>query len=248
MLDPLPWATRLDDLLARDIDTLLVQWTRHDEALFSHPTNAEDWLAQRIAQASEQGMQLVLGLYAQSDYFKYINQTFDAAYWANYIAANHSWAQSVLANHHDFQPLAFYFPGELSDYVLTNPSHLSTIRADLIALQQALQRPLWLSTFYTGHSPLGEYQHALAQLQQDTQLRVLHQDGAGSRLLSQRQVEHVINQLDCQFMLVGELFIQSDDGMIAGLKHDHITALTAQSPPCPQHFWFSLRYLQSWGF
>ncbi|MGX5915172.1 DUF4434 domain-containing protein [Aliidiomarina sp. Khilg15.8] len=238
------WAPRLATLTELRIDVLFLQWTRHDTSRFGEPNG---WLWQLMQQASEQEFELILGLYAEPAFFAHVNTTFDAQYWAGYMAKNLAWGKYLgarLRAHPRINAVGFYFPGELNDQVLADPATVALVTEDLQTLQRALGRPLYVSVYFTGNSTAAEYRQMLPRLRSEN-VHVLHQDGAGTRALNKNQVDEVLAELNCEFGVIHELFVQRSLNGFDALNEELVEQKISQTG-CPQQVFFSWRYITPW--
>jgi hypothetical protein len=237
------WAPRLTTLADLSIDTLFVQWSWHDTSRFGRQ---QGWLWRLMQQASEQELALVVGLYAEPAFFEHVNETFDALYWKDYLAKNLAWGKKLnrhLSASPEINTVGFFFPGELNDQILADPVTRAQVSEDLQTLQRALSRPLYVSVYFTGTLTAAEYKQALRQLRGES-VHILHQDGAGTRALNKNQVDEVLAELDCEFGIIHELFVQRTPGF-AVLNKQLMTEKVSQ-PGCPQRVFFSWRYIVPW--
>lgn len=238
------WQPRLEELQNLQISMLYLQWTRHDVSEFG---GRDGWLWQLMGQASEKDFELVLGLYAESVFFDHINKNFDPDYWADFITKNQQWGAQLLGYLRSDPRLnvtAFFFPGELNDRVLADPDALARVSQDLSRLQQTLGKPLYVSVFYTGYLTATEYKQSLRALG-SAQVKVLHQDGSGTQALNKNQVDELLAELDCEFVVIHELFVQRSLDNFDVLNSDLIRDKISQ-PGCHKRVFFSWRYMMPW--
>lgn len=238
------WEQRLDGLAELEISTLYLQWSRHDRSTFGMQGG---WLWRLMRQASDQGFNLVVGLHADSDFFDHVNEHFNAAYWAEYIEKNIVWGQqmnTLLRQQPELRVAGFFFPGELNDRLLADAATLEQVAVDVGRLQRRLGRPLYVSVFYTGYLSTADYKLSLQRLRQ-SDVHVLHQDGAGTTALNKNQVDETLLALNCEFTVIEELFVQRSDAGFTAISEDLVRAKVAQRSCHPRVF-FSWRYMTPW--
>ncbi|WP_058910146.1 DUF4434 domain-containing protein [Entomohabitans teleogrylli] len=242
------WQKMMGDLRRAGIDTLVIQWTRYGDGFWDDP--ARQWLADKARIARAAGLQLVVGLHADPDFFNRQNQPLPAL--ENYL--NHLRAVDVATARQWLQLLGaaqiggWYISSEIDDLRWRDEQAqrlaqqwLSDTRLSLDALAV---KPVAVSSFFAGNmSPQG-YQRLVNTLRASG-VSVWVQDGAGSgKLTPQERNLYLAGQADGT---VVELF--REDRSRSGFHATPLDALAQQrllsEPPRAgrQRLFFSLRYM-----
>jgi len=181
-LSPAHFARMGAELKRQGVDELIVQWTQYGSSDFW--TTPRPWLA-RMLRASHQG--LVLGLYADPDYFKWLDLP-DAqlAHRLTLLRAKSlRLAQRILE-----QPppnlRAWYLPEEIDDLHWRTPERQRLLAEHLQILSHKLHRlrpglKVYISSFSGGHGSPQDQADLLKRLNASTGLIWLIQDGLGLR-------------------------------------------------------------------
>lgn len=236
-LDDEDWQEIIDKLKRYGIRRIYVQWTRHNAVEFRE---ADNWLMRRL-QELDRSFELVIGLYADSEYFNYINETADLAYFERYLAANKRWFKQFasLRKRYPLEVEGYYFPGELNDQAMSNADFMKVQTKALADWQAEIGEPLFISSFYTGVKPVQIYLSQIEMLHQ-AGLKVLHQDGLGTQVVSKQKILVVLAALPNEVSIIREIFLQSD-GEFKPLPPQELHRLLEKSDQ--RSVFFSLRYL-----
>lgn len=247
------WPQIFAGLRERGIDTLVLQWTRYGGAF----AEGEDrrWLAQRLIEARQAGLALVLGLDADPDFFLRQRQPGAAldAYLRRLGGDNarlaESWRQQLGAD----AIAGWYLPAEVDDVNWQEPARLALLRRNLQRQRLWLgdDKPVYLSAFFSGHAEPARYATLLAALS-GTGVRIWVQDGAGTGKLSAAERRRYLAPLSsCDDAsaagVVSEVFVQQGPDTQFSARPMAAEAqrrLLAAPQPCGRdRVLFSLRYL-----
>lgn len=237
-------------------DTLVLQWTRHGPAFAEGDERA--WLEARVHQARETGLRLLIGLAADPDYFSRIEQADEAL--DGYLrrlavddaALARSWVDTLGAEAIG----GWYLPGEIDDLHWRSSQRAGRLEAwladSVTRLGEVLDRPVYVSAFFTGKMHPARYASLLGSLQR-TGVRLWVQDGRGTGVLTEAEIRlYLTRLLDCEAFpvdaVIHELFVQKptkDGSFVAhGIGPAKTAELLNALPPCRgRRIFFSLRYL-----
>ena len=239
------WRYLLQQVVARDIDFGVLQWTQYGTESFQSP---RPWLVE-TATLWQRQMPLWLGLHTEPDYFAEMakgveaQQTFFDTYLRKVNASAAQW--QLWTQQHQESFLGWYVPLELSDAYFATTQQRAQLHAFLAALKQRLgTTPTAISLFMNADlSPreLGQWLQDLQQLGYEVWL----QDGAGTQALSREQRQDYFSELNCKVVLINEAFVQtSKQPFQARPAHrEELREAMAQQPDCHRRILFSLRYL-----
>lgn len=219
---------------AAGVDRLIVQWTSHGDEDFG---GASGWLRASLAQAAAAGLQLVVGLHHDPDYFR---RSADAAdldlYWQRLLAES----ARQHARLRDWQlPVAgWYLPAELDDRTFADPARRAQLTARLGTFAARLERPLHLSAFSAGQLTPAAYAAWLDGLRQ-AGLQPWWQDGAGTAALPAGARAAYRDALPCAVGVIHEAFRQTS---AAGQPFRAEPREPAADSGCHPRAVFSLRY------
>ncbi|GGP23095.1 DUF4434 domain-containing protein [Silvimonas iriomotensis] len=239
-------------------DTLVVQWTQNGEA-FATPQE-KDWLAQRMTDARKAGLNLVIGLNGDPDFF--VRQRQPLRILETYFRS-HSHADAQLAQYWVKRLRAdaisgWYLPLEIDDVrwrdaeALTSLSHWLSQSAGQV--RKAADKPVYTSSFFAGHMAPQQFAAMIGQVAQQSGVKVWVQDGAGTGKLNaaERGVYlQALGQCDKPAArgVIYEIFRQTgtDEAFTAERRSvDEVRTLLQQRAPCQgDSVFFSLRYLPS---
>lgn len=204
------WPQVFAALRAMGIDTLVVQWTRYGEAFSDDPAHA--WLTARIRGARAAGLAVVIGLQADPDFFRRQQQpeAMLPAYLSGVrrddITMARQWVRELGAD----AISGWYLPAEVDDERWREASARELLqdhlRSEVRALREVADRPVYASTFFSGHTAPPAYLAMLTRLA-DTGVRLWVQDGAGTGKLSPVERELYLGLLhDCHLPVGGVVF------------------------------------------
>lgn len=187
------WQTLFRTVRQAGFDTLLVQWTRWGEEDFG---GRDGWLARAVEQARDAGLAINLGLYADPQFFRWIQQDGTeldielARYARETLATARAWSASGTVQ-------AWYLPAELDDLHWQQAGKRARLMATLSAIRSGLPatlHPAGISAFFTGQSSPAQLQRWYGELQQQG-WQVWVQDGAGTRALPAAQRKSYLDAL-----------------------------------------------------
>ncbi|MFT4173300.1 MAG: DUF4434 domain-containing protein [Rhodocyclaceae bacterium] len=254
------WPAIFATARAQGADTLVIQWGRYGDVFDDNRGRA--WLAARARDADAAGLQLILGLAADPDFFD--RQLQPATVLATYFrrlstddARVARWWRDELG---DERITGWYLPAEIDDKRWRDDDARAALgiyaHRVVAALAQVAPRPVYVSSFFAGNMAPARYADMLAGLSA-TGLRVWVQDGAGTAALTpaERQI-YLDAALTGQTLsaqgVVFELFRQQsgEEGAFRATPRsaDEAAALLRQRAPSgADTVFFSLRYLPALG-
>ncbi|WP_417690662.1 DUF4434 domain-containing protein [Pseudidiomarina sp.] len=239
------WRYLLQQVVARDIDFGVLQWTQYGTESFQNP---RPWLIE-TATLWQREMPLWLGLHTEPDYFVEMakgaeaQQTFFDTYLRKVNASAAQW--QLWTQQHQENFLGWYVPLELSDAYFATAQQQAQLHSFLAALKQRLgATPTAISLFMNADLSPRELGNWLQDLQ-ELGYEVWLQDGAGTQALSQAQRQDYFTELNCKVVLINEAFVQtSEQPFQARPAHrEELREAMAQQPDCHRRILFSLRYL-----
>lgn len=203
------WQRLWRDSVSNGVDTLIVQWTRYGQEDFG---GADGWLAQALRSAEAQGLELVLGLAYDPDYYSTLpDPRRFATYWHAQLTRSLDQRQRLLASW-GLDPVGWYLPLELDDQLFREPTTRQELRRQLRDVVTRVGRPLHVSAFSAGFLAPHVMADWLGSLD-DAGLRVWWQDGQGTQGLPDAVRQAYESALDCRIGIVREAFRQtSGDG------------------------------------
>ncbi|WP_052190627.1 DUF4434 domain-containing protein [Chitinibacter sp. ZOR0017] len=171
-------------LQARQVKTIILQWSRYG-AYSLWDSGGYDWLQRRLC--GNRKYQFIFGLYADPQFFERLKLS--DAELKDYL---HVLAQANLAEaakikpHMGEQVKGWYLSEEIDDLnwqSLPRQQMLAEhLREQVVALRKLTPgKPVYVSTFFGGHSPPRVYAEMLQRLQQQSGVIWLVQDGQGVR-------------------------------------------------------------------
>lgn len=254
------WPSAFSELRKRGFDTLVIQWSQHGD-VFSQGREKQ-WLRARLEDAVSADLKLVIGLYADPDSFTSLDMPADLleAYFLKMTEKNIRLAQywsDLLPK----QSLAgWYLPTEIDDRrwrATADQEVLATqIKRDVTELKRVSDRPVYITSFFKGHSEASEYKAMLEHIHRAAGVKIWVQDGVGGQALLPAETALYLNALaQCDNTpvtgLVYEIFRQT--GPDSNFKADPVSPallpkMLAQRAPCKgDSVFFSLRYLINFG-
>ena len=250
------WPVIFKAVRAQGIETLIVQWTSYGDVLESKKT--QTWLKNRLEQATEAGLNLIIGLHADpelfvrleqpekvlADYFRKLRQldTDRARYWLNVLPSKNI--------------IGWYVPLEIDDRRWREKSAFEVLNLHIQSESNILRaigdKPVFISTFFAGNMSPEIYSKMLSTLKKDSPINILVQDGSGTGKLSLRERELYIDTLsDCKSPMVDgivyEIFKQTHhdkEFQAQSLATGQLNEILKKRAPCSMEtVLFSLRYL-----
>lgn len=193
------WPGVFASVREQGFDTLVVQWTRYGDA-FADPAG-EAWLRSRVQEARAQGLQVVLGLAADPEFFQRQQQSGPALrhYLRRQAQRNLQSAQAWSKALGPEAIAAWYLPLEIDDRRWRDAGarellyvHLAEQRA---GLSRIAPRTVYVSSFFAGNMTPQRYRDLLSGAA-DSGVRVWVQDGAGTGRLFQGERRLYLDALD----------------------------------------------------
>lgn len=255
-LDINRWPAIFQSVRARGMDTVIVQWTAHGDA-FSNP-QSQKWLKNRLEDALNAGLKLIVGLNADPEVFVRLEQPVGvledyfrrqryldvelAKHWSSVLPVEKisGWYITLEIDDRRWRDEAAF--RELSD-------HLQT---ESVELRKINDKPIYVSSFFAGHTDPDQYAGMLKQIKKQADVRILVQDGAGTGKLTLRERNLYLGILgDCKMPvadgIVYEIFRQTqhDQAFKAEpLERNQLNQVLKNRASCGKDtVLFSLRYL-----
>lgn len=192
------WQQLMQRLPAQGIDTLVLQWSQYGDT-FSQNAD-QQWLLARTKAARAAGLRLVIGLYADPEFFERQKQP-DAAvgdYFNRLRAHDRQLAAQWLKALGAQSISGWYLSAEIDDLRWRTPQSqqallqwLQQSRADL---KQIADKPLAVSSFFVGNMSPEDYRQ-LIQTLSSSGVKVWVQDGAGVARLDPAVRQHYLDPL-----------------------------------------------------
>lgn len=249
------WPKLFTKLRADGFDTLVFQWTQFG-IQFSAPAD-HAWLLQRVHEANDAGLHIVLGLASDPDFFKTQNEKQDAAltaYLTELSRQNFRVAKQWVGELGSDMVAGWYLPMEIDDVRWNDPKARELLgnylTLEVRQLNSIAPRPVYVTSFFAGHMSPDQY----ADLVADVQRWGVHawvQDGAGThRLEKEERNLYLASTNACQKVsasgIVFEIFDQTGTDKAftaAALKSADAASALAQRAPCQRDtVFFELRY------
>jgi len=254
------WPKTFSELRKRGFDTLVIQWTRHG-VIFSSGIE-QQWLRNRLKDAVDADLNLVIGLYADPDSFSALDAPTDLLepYFLRNNERNLVLAKTWLRTLPLERIVGWYIPMEIDDrrwrakddeLVLSNQ-----LRREVNSLRNLSNKPVYMSAFFKGHSEPSEFKEFLTLVKQSTGLGLWVQDGRGTKTLLPSEIDLYLKTLaSCSETpvagLVYEIFHQvgPDSNFKAEpLAPSALTKALQQRAPCSgDSVFFELRYLSKFS-
>ncbi|WP_049293508.1 DUF4434 family protein [Franconibacter helveticus] len=248
------WLSLMQTLRQQQFDAVVIQWTRYGEAFQDEKARAP--LVKKAQAAQQAGLKVILGLYADPDFFN--RQKQPPAALANYL--NRLLAQDLAQaklwmQQPGFKPDGWYISAEIDDHNWREQAArvpmLTWLREAHRLLTSVADKPVYISSFFAGNMSPEGYNQLLAGIK-NTGVKVLVQDGGGTGKLSAAQREIYINRsAGCEATasasgIVYEIFTANPGRVFSARPKPRrqIESLLKMHSPCAKdHFYFSLRYL-----
>lgn len=215
------WRERMEALNRAGITTLLLQWNAYGETDFLTKKTAfgESLPDHLMTIADELGMKVVLGLYADPDFFTSIKQppAEVRAHLKDIRERSIELAGRVsqqLGAHDSFA--GWYLPEEIDDESWRAIEKKDTLKEHFAETARALRAirldvPIYFSAFFTGKDSPPRFAGLLNELTKQSALVVLVQDGFGATDLSpfdsELYIQHIATSVSSEaWQLIVELF------------------------------------------
>lgn len=244
------WQSVLSKLKGQGIDTLVLQWSRYDDAFTGGESRA--WLERKAQLTTASGLKLVIGLAADGQFFERQKQPMPAL--ENYL--NHLRANDVAVAKRWVEVLGeqaisgWYISSELDDRHWRTPQMQQVaenwMNNTRLSLAAVADKPVAVSSFFAGNMTPDSYRKWITTLNHSG-VKVWMQDGAGTQVLT--ETERALYLQAPSAGKVIELFRQ--DKQAETFKAQPAPAAYQQkllSTPVPQgqdRIFFSLRYMSA---
>ena len=194
---------RLTSIKQQGFDTLLVQWSQFGYERFQIYGTPEIWLQRLVRATVEADMKLIFGLYHDPEFFVHIQKEGKERQDLLALIRKRSLDQATNDYRYITQLPNFagwYLPEEIDDMHWNTPLGRQTLSDHLKETVQSLKAitpnaPVFTSAFFSGHLPPKEYALWLAQLEAQTQLRILVQTGYGVGRLTLQEIKAYLDEL-----------------------------------------------------
>ncbi|MGB7801657.1 DUF4434 domain-containing protein [Buttiauxella sp.] len=181
------WQSVMSKLKGQGIDTLVLQWSRYDEAFTGG--GSRDWLEHKAKITTASGLKLVIGLAADGQFFErqkqpqpalenYLNQL-----RARDVAVARRWVE-VLG---EKSIAGWYISSELDDRRWRNPQMQQVaenwLQKTRVSLEAVADKPVAVSSFFAGNMTPDSYNKWVTTLSHSG-VKVWVQDGGGTQVLT----------------------------------------------------------------
>lgn len=244
------WQSVLSKLKGQGIDTLVLQWSRYDDAFRDGKSRA--WLEQKAQLTAANGMKLVIGLAADGRFFERQKQPLPALenylnrLRANDVAVAKRWVD-VLG---EKSIAGWYISSELDDLRWRDPkmqqAALSWLSKTCLSLAGVADKPVAVSSFFAGNMTPDSYRKWVTTISHSG-VKVWVQDGAGTQMLTDAERALYLKVPSAGNVI--ELFRQ--DKQAKTFKATPAPAAYQQKwlatpvPPGQDRVYFSLRYMSA---
>ncbi|WP_034455511.1 DUF4434 domain-containing protein [Buttiauxella noackiae] len=244
------WQSVLSKLKGQGIDTLVLQWSRYDDAFRDGKSRA--WLEQKAQLTAANGMKLVIGLTADGRFFERQKQPLPALknylnrLRANDVAVAKRWVD-VLG---EKSIAGWYISSELDDLRWRDPkmqqAALSWLSKTRLSLAGVADKPVAVSSFFAGNMTPDSYRKWVTTISHSG-VKVWVQDGAGTQMLTDAERALYLKVPSAGNVI--ELFRQ--DKQAKTFKATPAPAAYQQKwlatpvPPGQDRVYFSLRYMNA---
>lgn len=242
------WAYILAETKKAGFDRLIVQWVRFGSSDFG---GHGGWLERLVTRADSEGLDVVLGLYADPDFFKRVRggDSELAAYLNGYLVKNLSVLDEVSGQPFARDVVGWYLPAEFDDRYWLSDFRKGLLQDQLAKWDKVVasrtRKPWSTSSFFTGWQTPENYSHWLNGL--DYELWI--QDGSGTAVLTSDQRTLYLEQIGkVRSGIIVEAFSQvSRDGEFSATSRAPEDLLQLEEAYRALGFervgYFSLRYM-----
>jgi len=255
-VDNQAWTILMQQVKQQGFEQLVLQWSRYGTSFSS--AEQMDALQDKMLIAADQGLQLVLGLYMDPEFYALQKQPAHAL--ESYLRKQRSLNIQVAKQWQERLGeliTGWYISAEIDDENWRLAINQEILRSWLQELATELQkvqaRPVYLSTFFTGKMSPVAYEHLLVQVA-DIGYRIWVQDGSGVGVLSESHRRLYLDQVvRCTATseqpvtgVIYELFDMTSEAPFVAQPKSRATieGLINQKDDCQaQRLFFSLRYL-----
>lgn len=183
------WTSLMRKVKKQGFDTLVVQWTRYGESFSSDQDTKQ--LLQKINHAQSAGLNVIVGLYADPEFF--VRQKQPAAALDNYlnrlrvldIQQIKLWEKELST-----PPVGWYISAEIDDVNWRDDTNRNALLSWLAEIKNNITQhsdlPIYISSFFTGNMSPEAY-HDLTHQINRIGINVWIQDGGGVGKLTEVQ-------------------------------------------------------------
>lgn len=259
------WDQRIAALHQSGVDRFFLQWTVYGEADFlnSYTADGQPFLLTLANSLQRHGMDLILGLVADPQWFNRV-ESLQGRELSNYLAELRldtvKQAGDILSEYPELEIAGWYLPEEIAGVHWQEHGRLEILLNHLQQTATQLRRfsqdpSLYVSTFASEFGEPDSYVEVVSRISEVLPLVIMHQDGSGTRALSDHSattnIEELSRKLDAErWGIIIELFRQqptADDSFLAVPtgSADLIAQFSRFSKSLPNTHvaGFSLRYL-----
>lgn len=247
------WQSLMRSVRQQGFDTLILQWTRYGDAFADASETAK--LVERTADARRAGLKIVIGLYADPDFFTRQQQP-DLALenYLNRLRVNDLEQVQHWLDAAGIAPDGWYISAEIDDHNWRNEARrqplLKWLNETRSGLSKLSDKPVYISSFFAGNMEPDAYARFMQQLH-STGLHIWVQDGSGVGTLTEAQRQLYLNaSANCSNGraegVVYELFKSQAGATFSAQPKSsaEINTLLAMPSACAKsRVYFSLRYL-----
>lgn len=252
------WNKVFSEMKACHMQQLILQWSRHGVVDF---LKDDTWLRTILESAHQYGIQVIIGLYGDNQYFKVIeNAELDlSGYFKSLFAINQEQAHRVYQIAQDYESFAgWYLTEEIDDLHFQTLSRQELLKAYLqnmaVALACLSDHPLYLSGFYSNQTSPQEYAKVFGDITQK-KYRILLQSGIGAQLVDFQESREYLTAFrklfGTQCIPVVEAFAMREENNITTMDFalfNRQMALVQEGKKEQKIALFSLRYFQNKRF
>jgi hypothetical protein len=241
---------------ARGFNTLVIQWTRFDN-VFASPQN-QIWLQDRMLEAVEANLKLVIGLSSDPDTFERLKQPAPlvGSYFRKLNELNLNLAQQWVKVIPAKSIIGWYLPLEVDDRQwrdLAARAELTRyLKRQVSELGDVLPVPVYISSFFSGNMTPERYAVMLENVEAQSKVHFWVQNGSGTVKLIQAERDLYLDAIaKCSGYaatgLIYEIFTQTQADRVFAAKPlsapEMSKALQQRSPCNGDRVFFALNYL-----
>lgn len=240
----------------KGFNTIVIQWTSFGD-VFSSPNN-QAWLKDRMIDASQADLKLIVGLGGDPEMFTRLKQppSIVGSYFRKINQVNvdlaSQWAKTLPAN----SISGWYLPLEVDDRQWREISARNELTKYLVRqvnnLQKVLPIPVYISSFFAGNMSPERYAVMLENMQAQSNVLFWVQDGSGTNVLMSAERDLYLTAVgNCTGYaasgIIYELFQQTHPDQVFAAKSlnplEMSKALQRKSPCNGDNLFFALNYL-----
>ena len=241
---------------ARGFNTLVIQWTRFDN-VFASPQN-QMWLQDRMLEAANENLKLVIGLSSDPDTFERLKQPAPilGSYFRKLNELNVKLAQQWVKVIPTKAIIGWYLPLEVDDRQwrdLSARTELTNyLKRQVGELGYVLPVPVYISSFFSGNMTPERYAVMLENIDAQSKIHFWVQNGSGTNKLIAAERDLYLDAIaNCSGYaatgLIYEIFTQTQaDREFAAkpLSAPEMSKALQQKPTCHgDRLFFALNYL-----